>query len=443
MTTTPQPHAHLQGRLKVVVQVVWLILVGLILSTFAAGIPVRLSHLLSLVGDKDTPLVVGLPPALEAAVTSRLGPEEAGALQSLGLSPLFYAGYILTFDVALVLVCAVIGLLIFWRRSDDWMALWMSLIVVVLGTNAVSNVVPTLTIVWPGWGLMSIIAGLLGMISNVHILFLSPDGRWVPRWTLSLAAGFTGGMLALALYIVMVSASGWGSVGLVLFMLALPVWSGLLAVGVFSQIYRYRWFSDPVRRQQTKWVVVGLAAVALGFGMNVFFLSASSQQSGLARLLYNLARAPIVNLCMLFLPICLGYSIFRYRLWDIDVIIRRTLIYSVLSSLLALTYFVLIVVLQSFIGPSQTQLVTVLSTLGIAVLVLPLRRRVQDFIDRRFFRKKYDAQKVLANFATTARDETDLEKLTARLVDVVDETMQPESVSLWLKKPEPLKQREH
>ena len=123
-------------------------------------------------------------------------------------------------------------------------------------------------------------------------------------------------------------------------------------------------------------------------------------------------------------------------MFDIDILIRRTLQYSVISGLLALVYFGLVVVLQNLftaVSGQQSAVAIVLSTLGIAALFNPVRRRVQDFIDRRFYRKKYDAAKVIAEFAGACRDETDLDKLTARLVEVVDETMQPESVSLWLK----------
>jgi hypothetical protein len=142
-----------------------------------------------------------------------------------------------------------------------------------------------------------------------------------------------------------------------------------------------------------------------------------------------------MNLFVLTIPLAIGIAIFRYRLWDIDLIIRKTLQYALLTGLLALTYFGSVAVLQSLIKNltgEQSPLVIVLSTLGMAALFNPLRMRVQDFIDRRFYRKKYDAEKALAQFAATARDEVDMKKLTTALLGVVEETMQPEKVSIWV-----------
>ncbi len=139
----------------------------------------------------------------------------------------------------------------------------------------------------------------------------------------------------------------------------------------------------------------------------------------------------------LFLPLCLAIAITRYRLFDIDLIIRRTLIYSIITAMLALFYFGAVIVLQqvfrSLTGAGD-DLAIIVSTLAIAALFNPLRHRIQTAIDRRFYRRKYDAARILAAFGTTVRDEVDLDKMTGELLTVVQETIQPTHVSLWLVK---------
>jgi hypothetical protein len=131
--------------------------------------------------------------------------------------------------------------------------------------------------------------------------------------------------------------------------------------------------------------------------------------------------------------------VLRHRLWDIDVIIRKTVQYGLVTGVLGLVYYGSVLFLQGVftrVTGEKSAVALVLSTLLIAALFTPVRHRIQDFIDRRFFRKKYNAQQVLADFARTVRDETDIEALTAALLKVVEETMQPKRVTMWLKKEE-------
>ena len=140
----------------------------------------------------------------------------------------------------------------------------------------------------------------------------------------------------------------------------------------------------------------------------------------------------------LVIPLSFGFAILRARLWDIDVLINRTLVYGTLTVLLALVYFGLIFVLQSLLRGIMSQnndVVIVVSTLAIAALFQPLRQRIQQIIDRRFYRRKYNAAKIVEAFSATLRNEVDLDQLREHLITVVQDTMQPAHVSLWLREP--------
>ncbi len=162
----------------------------------------------------------------------------------------------------------------------------------------------------------------------------------------------------------------------------------------------------------------------------------SGGQLGLADLVRMFVLRNAWSFSLLLIPLSMGIAVLRYRLYDIDIIIRRTLIYGVLTVTLALAYFVSVVALQTGLRQltgQGDQLAIVVSTLGIAALFVPVRRRIQAMIDRRFYRSKYDAEKVLAAFGATVREEVDLERLSGKLLAAVRETMQPAHVSLWMR----------
>jgi len=202
-----------------------------------------------------------------------------------------------------------------------------------------------------------------------------------------------------------------------------------LALTVVIIPHSYWSSPDLAARRKIRWLVYG--SLMCGVGALVFWFLPG------VILGRPFISASALGLLLLPFPFSVAIAVMRYQLFDIDLLIRRTLIYSMLTASLAFVYFSSVVLLQQFFravtGAQQSEIVTVISTLAIAALFVPLRQRVQAFIDQRFYRRKYDAARTLAAFAATMRDETDLEKLTERLVSVVEETMQPESVSVWLK----------
>jgi hypothetical protein len=207
---------------------------------------------------------------------------------------------------------------------------------------------------------------------------------------------------------------------------AIGGWTSLVCfvAAILSLILRF-YRSRGEERLQLKWF-----AYASTLGFLAILFGGAAQVSG--TLVWTVAP--------LSLPVSAGIAILRYRLYDIDVIVNRTLVYGALTVMLATLYFVGVAVLQYALRATTTGhgsgLAVVASTLAIVALFNPLRRRVQAFVDRRFYRRKYDAERVLADFSARLRDETDLDKLDADLVSTVRKTVQPQHASLWLRRPD-------
>ena len=362
-------------------------------------------------------------------------PETLRALHQVGLSPTLYSVIgILLNTMVLQALYLLLGLLLFLRRSDDRMALFCAFTLVTSGSAGTfynfssGDVVPALA-ANPLLHVVSLVLFGVGETSFVVFFYLFPSGRFAPRWTRWAALAVAIFYLAVVFFPAMPSNAGGP------FTYVIPVY---LLSAVVAQIYRYRRISTLRERQQTKWVVFGFVLAILLIATNIplgFLLPTSVTDN---QVLANLN--PLFPVGLLLIPICIVIAILRSQLYDIDVIINRTLVYGSLTGILGALYAGLIIGLETvarlLTRQASDPVVLIISTLAIFVLFTPLRRRIQALIDRRFYRRKYDAEKTLAAFGSTLQSEVDLEQIHERLLAVVTDTMQPASISLWLAQPE-------
>jgi hypothetical protein len=249
-----------------------------------------------------------------------------------------------------------------------------------------------------------------------------PSRRWRPLAWISTAAG------AVLLFLVLLYDSPdqvGGAISIAAFVVVSVIFIAIL-LSAMSIIIRYR-RAGGAERQQLKWFALAAALIGVVIAGHLLFLDLLISEE-----LLNLLDAVTIT----GLYVAISIAILRYRLYDIDIIINRTLVYGSLTVTLVLVYFGSVVGLQYILRAltgQESQLAIVASTLAIAALFNPLHRRIQASIDRLFYRRKYDASKTLQTFSAKLRDETDLDSLSAEMVSVVRETMQPEHVSLWLR----------
>ncbi|HYJ71021.1 MAG TPA: hypothetical protein VE265_00940 [Actinomycetota bacterium] len=272
-------------------------------------------------------------------------------------------------------------------------------------------------------------------------LLLLPNGRLrSPRWRWAVAASVAGGVLSMA------SALGPGQ--LVSTPIANPLaldglggvvagavagLGGLLhaaslAAALVCMVLRFR-SSRGVERQQLRWVAAGAAVAVIGL-LAVVALLALEETSGFAPGAWLVALA----LALPSLPVAIGVAVLRYRLWDLDRLVSRTVTYAVVTALLVLPYLAIVAAIPR-LAEGSGSLAVAAATLAAAALFQPLRRRVQDLVDRRFNRRRYDAARTLDGFAARLRDQVDLDALEGELLAVVDQTMQPARSTLWLRPP--------
>lgn len=404
---------RLYGRRLLAARLVTAALLALTVATLLPLMPAYVASLSTVCVQATCPVGQLTPPMLHA-------------LQAVGLSRSGFVAYTLALTLLALLMCWGVAAVLVWRKSDDWMALLVAVMLALMGTSYVTH----LLLQQPSpWQVPALLLDLLAFGALFLVFCLFPSGRFVPAWLGFLPVGWI----------------AWGVVSVCF--REVPRFYSLYLVGflcaliaiVGAQVYRYRRVSTLGERQQTKWVVWG-ASIAMigvvGISLPEALMPALIEKSGL----YRLLDAPVLTLALFLGALSIGMAVLRARLWDIDVLINRTLVYSGLSASLAFLYLGLIVALQFLLRgvfDHANDVALVASTLAIAALFQPLRRRIQEGIDQRFYRRKYDAAHILKAFGARlrSRQEIDLATLTDDLLAVVEETMQPAHVSLWLRPP--------
>jgi serine phosphatase RsbU (regulator of sigma subunit) len=338
-----------------------------------------------------------------------------------------YALYVVALDVLFMGGFVLVALLIFWRRYGDWFALFLSIALVMTGTRF-SNPIEFLGELGSGWWAAVTFVNFVGALSALVFFYYFPDGRLVPRklWPM------------LGVWFVWVFAWQWfpPSINPVQQqpLLARLFDLTLLSTGIYAQVFRFRHVAAPLQKQQTKWVVYG-AIVAVcgyyGYRILVLFLPILQEE-----MIYQLVAMPVFYTFLLLIPLSIGLSMLRLRLWDIDPIINRTLVYGALTGILALIYFISVVVLQSFFRTAtgqESDLALVASTLLIAALFQPLRRRVQNHIDRQFYREKVNFHQALTTFSQEIRTIIELPELLDALTRRVMELLHVSHTAVFLR----------
>lgn len=358
----------------------WLVLAVLAIGFYLASLPTAFVYL-------QTPCAS--TPCLDLQLT----PANVAALQAQGISTSFYATYFISLFSLVALVYTAIAGLIFWRQSADPMALFGSLTLLLFGT-AVANDAPSsaLVAVHPALWLPVHFIQALGEVSFVFFLYLFPTGRFAPRWTGWLALGW----LAFRLPTIFLPGSSFDTT------LWPPLFNGLLWLiflggVILIQIYRYRRVSTPPQRQQTKWVVFGISLAFGGF-LTIFVVLRLLFLPNLFDLGSLLAWAVITinDLLLTLIPLSIGFAILRYRLWEIDLIINRTLVYGLLTASVVGIYVLVVGYLSLLFRTRDNFFISLLATGLVAVLFQPLRERLQRGVNRLIYGERDEPYAVLA-----------------------------------------------
>lgn len=413
MNVLPASETRLRGRFLWPARIAWVLILALIVSMLVVNAPANVVY---------------------ARLEYQIQQARWAILSITSLQT--FAGWLVAVRWLIVTIYFAVALLIAWRKWNDWFALFVSAALLLLAWGFVMRsdhntwLYPRLLQVVPATPFILAQLPLLGL---VLLFFLFPDGRFVPRWHKWLALP---PVLATALFFYGdENRLVWRDYRPFLEQWAWPIWATLLLVSLLmalaGQVYRYRRVAMPAQRQQMKWVLFGLAAI-----LSIPLLSwpledAAGAWGALAAIGLELAATT-------FLPITIGFSILRYRLWDIDLLINRTLVFGGLTLLVAAVYALLVGFLSGLFRAGNNLLLSILATGLIAVLFDPLRRRLQQGVNRLMYGERDDPVAVLARLGERLENSAIPEDVLPVLVETIGQTLKLPYVAVAIKRDDEL-----
>jgi signal transduction histidine kinase len=411
------PAKPLRGRSLILARAVWIVVAVLAVSFFVAGIPSEFAMFQTI--------------CQPACTTGQLSPAGLHALRDLGLSLDFYAAYAVVLDVVFAAVYGTVAVVIFWRKPADRMALFVSFALLTFGTANFPDTINALATEHSAWWWPVAFLNFLGAASFGFFLYLFPDGRFVPRWTRWVAFAWIAWQLPKYWFPSWASSDlnswpGW---------LAVTVWAVALGTVVYAQVFRYRRVSNAVQRQQIKWVVFGISAAVMAFlGIAVTlsaFAPTPTSSSTVATILVGYA---LVYAAMLLIPLSIGVAILRQHLWDIDLIINRTLVYGALTASVILLYVLVVGGLGGLVQVRGNLAISLLATGLAAVLFQPLRYRLQRGVNHLMYGERDDPYAVLSRLGSRLESTLAPDAMLPAVAKTVRETLRLPYAEIQLKR---------
>src|SRR5215218_230645 len=405
------------GRALVLARTIWIAVAASAVGLFAAGIPSEFSMF-------HTVCQTGCD-------AQQLSPRDLGALKGLGLTLDYYAGYAVALDVMFPAGSCGVALLIFWRKPGSRMALFVWLAVLTFGAAPFADTMKALGVEHTPWQGPTALLNFLGFALFALFLYVFPDGRFVPRWTRWAALVWITWQLPQYWY------PGWNSFDLSSLpsVLAVAVWAVALGTVIYSQVHRYRRFSDAAQRRQTRWVVLGVSSAAVVYlGMGTALSAFAPAPTSPGRLAALLVGYSFIYLAMFLIPLSIGIAILRHNLFDIDLIINRALVYGSLTASIVLLYILVVGGLGQLLQVRGNVILSLIATGLAAVFFQPLRERLQRTVNRLMYGERNDPYEVLSRLGSRLEATLAPDAVLPAVTHTVRETLKLPYAEIQLKR---------